>query len=730
MNRILFILVFALPSAFACAYDQNQKPTKAPINIEADTLTLFRNEEVIIANGKVKVVQNGDELFADQMTIFKEHSLFHAKGNVIQWSPENKNMIFGQEAILNNKNNTGVIKQFFLKNGENTTMASKYGEMLDKQHLVANNMVYSSCKVCESNFVANTPTWQFRTAESLWDRDSERVYHKHAKFDVFGFPVFYTPYISTPAPGAKRKSGFLIPKFEFSSSNLGFNAKFPYYFNIAPNQDATYAPRFTEFLGIVHEFQYRQLLNEGRFQLDFFGTRAPKFNLQAQKIPGKYNYIGSYRLESDYTIKSGPSAGFVSLDSKLMKDDLKTFNIKYGYGSDQVLLTDLNYRKLERHRFMSIRPLYFQDLRPGFSQKTTPQLYPLAEYYQDTQRFGHTIFGSANLAIMQRKEGLSYSRVSGRIGLNRKIKLPYTSNFFYGLDTGADIYEANWRVVTMPTNYPSANSTTDGNHRRYSTNLYTKVSNSSMFHFGDNTIIFEPVVMPVLTGLSATSHHIPNEDSQDPEISAANLFEVNRFKGFDRVEKGFRINYGLMASYTSYYIRDISMVFGQIWRKKAANEFNSFSGMNKRFSDYVSSLDITLTDWLTLVNNHRFAEQNMKVMRAENGFVGKFNRFTLNGLYSSTNKALLTDPTTRYRKELSGGVGVELYKGWALKFDLATRLGKKIPAAGKKALNYSTKLVYKSECIDFTVGVVRNYTNNKDVKPSTTPMIQIDIPAF
>ncbi len=85
---------------------------------------------------------------------------------------------------------------------------------------------------------------------------------KHAVLRVKGVPVLYTPYIQFPI-GDQRKSGLLFPSF--GTSDDGFDTAIPYYFNIAPNYDATLTPRYISDRGVGAELEFRYLHtnNEG-----------------------------------------------------------------------------------------------------------------------------------------------------------------------------------------------------------------------------------------------------------------------------------------------------------------------------------------------------------------------------------------------------------------------------------------------------------------------------------
>ena len=75
-----------------------------------------------------------------------------------------------------------------------------------------------------------------------------------------------TPYITFPISD-RRKSGFLPPTFGSSSDN-GFDFTLPYYWNIAPEMDATFAPRILGDRGVLLGGQYRYLIRRGDGQLD------------------------------------------------------------------------------------------------------------------------------------------------------------------------------------------------------------------------------------------------------------------------------------------------------------------------------------------------------------------------------------------------------------------------------------------------------------------------------
>ena len=89
---------------------------------------------------------------------------------------------------------------------------------------------------------------------------------RNAVLKVRGVPVFYTPYIQFPVSD-ERKSGFLFPVLGFSGDK-GTDLALPYYFNLAPNYDATLTPRWLGERGVAAEGEFRRLSRWDRTQFN------------------------------------------------------------------------------------------------------------------------------------------------------------------------------------------------------------------------------------------------------------------------------------------------------------------------------------------------------------------------------------------------------------------------------------------------------------------------------
>jgi LPS-assembly protein len=82
----------------------------------------------------------------------------------------------------------------------------------------------------------------------------------------------------------RRRSGLLSPSIGLSGRN-GFDYRQPYYFNLAPNYDATLIPRLMTDRGLQLGGEFRYLTETGRGV--FFGTYLPNDKTHRSRAPGR-----------------------------------------------------------------------------------------------------------------------------------------------------------------------------------------------------------------------------------------------------------------------------------------------------------------------------------------------------------------------------------------------------------------------------------------------------------
>ncbi len=121
---------------------------------------------------------------------------------------------------------------------------------------------------------AGRPDWLLRASRIDIDQAAQQGVGRNVELDFKGLPILYLPIVSFPV-GDARKSGFLFPSLGTSNRN-GFELAAPYYWNIAPNYDATLTPGYLSKRGatIGTEFRFLSEDSRGQFKSDWVPSDA------------------------------------------------------------------------------------------------------------------------------------------------------------------------------------------------------------------------------------------------------------------------------------------------------------------------------------------------------------------------------------------------------------------------------------------------------------------------
>lgn len=129
-----------------------------------------------------------------------------------------------------------------------------------ENHFVLRQLKFTTCP-------GENPEWVLTADELELDFEKGVGIAKGAKLEFFDIPILYLPYMSFPIDD-RRKSGFLYPFISTANDN-GFEFSIPYYWNIAPNQDATITPRYFTERGAMVTAEYRFITRRTNGALNF-----------------------------------------------------------------------------------------------------------------------------------------------------------------------------------------------------------------------------------------------------------------------------------------------------------------------------------------------------------------------------------------------------------------------------------------------------------------------------
>ncbi len=276
---LLFLSVFYATFAFAethtetqawtnCALSLNQQAAQYPKITPRpypDAVYLGADEGDIQLHGTSKlygnvIIQNNDILFnADNASFNKQNNLVNAHGNVILSS---SNAILKSPSIQYNiKNRTGVIEAAEYEVGaEGAHGKSRQIRQVDKNNLLLSEATYTTCPV-------SVDSWHFSSSKIRLDKETQIGHAENVTLRVGDAPVFYFPWLRFPLNN-QRLSGFLAPRARLQSNA---SVSLPYYFNLAPNYDATVTTSLLKDRGVKFDNEFRYLIknHQGTINYDF-----------------------------------------------------------------------------------------------------------------------------------------------------------------------------------------------------------------------------------------------------------------------------------------------------------------------------------------------------------------------------------------------------------------------------------------------------------------------------
>lgn len=708
---LLLILTFAAPFSYAADFKNKdlEDSFNKPAEVEADSMSYDKNNSSIIASGNVEVTQGGRMLNAEQVVYNRQENLVTAEGNISLMEADGT-VFFADKIELTGDLKKGVIEHFRAKFIDDSRMSADKAEKLDDSVITMKNIKYSPCKVCEED-PDSEPLWQVRANEATMNRQEQNVSYKHAFFDIKGIPILYTPYLSHPTPGADRKSGFLIPKYS-TDKIFGTTVKIPYYYNIASNKDLTIAPIFTANEGTILTSEYRHMIEQGSYYLEGSVTNPDKVDVNGNPLEGN-KMRGHIEGHGEFNLDDLWSVGFVG---KRSTDD--TYLQKYNFGYEDVLTSKAYTAAIDGRNFFSAETISFQGLKSNDDPGESPLIMPVANMHYETSP---AIDGSkwtvdGNLLMLKRDEGVSSNRVSLKGGW----QIPYMLQSGHLFEFKTSLRGDGYFVDDVPADPSRPNGyNLDG----FTSRLVPQAELTWKYPLIRDNIYLEPTTRLIVSPYGNNPNKIHNEDSQDVEFSDENLFDANHFTGYDRIEHGPRVNYGLRGSVFDVYNGDVNFVLGQNYRTKEDPNFGASSGLDSHFSDYVGMIGYNMGDRLGLnyrfrVDNNSFsfnrnsvgARVDINPVKFDLDYLSVYESFDSTGLNSDSSRELIIANTKielTDKWEISGGGNRNLEDGeW---------------------ISTKANVLYKGDCVDVSVEWFKEFTRDRDIRPNTTLSLQISL---
>ena len=233
-----------------------------PSFVFGDRITGRPDLETVI-DGHAELRRGKTSIRADRIEYYQPTDTLNSRGQVRVNSGGNR--FEGPELNLKLDTFEGFFTQpsyRFLSNGGNGQ--AERIDFIDDQRLVARNASFTTCE--RDDEASWSPAWVLTGTRFKFDQEAETGEATGAVLRFKGVPILVAPSLSFPL-SAKRKSGLLPPSFSADNTN-GTSVSVPYYFNIAPNRDATLTPTLMSKRGLdlTGEFRYLEPSYNGRLR--------------------------------------------------------------------------------------------------------------------------------------------------------------------------------------------------------------------------------------------------------------------------------------------------------------------------------------------------------------------------------------------------------------------------------------------------------------------------------
>jgi len=510
-------------------------PAGAPGQAAADRAEYGRDGTVTLS-GDAVIDEPGRRVRGEELVYRQREAIVTGQGGI--WLQNADLAVQAEAGELNLDTDAGRLERarYWIESRHLSGVADRIVQR-DRERYQLDGATFSSCPTGQRD-------WEFRAEEIALDRASGRGEAWHTTLHAGGVPVFYAPYVTFPIDD-RRQSGFLYPTLG-SSSEGGFEYAQPYYWNIAPNLDATLTPTLMTRRGLglggqvrwLHQFGDEDL---GRDQLDFFylpddrvdGGSRWSLSLDSQ---GRINPDLDYRLDinrvSDDQVLQDFSTNLDQSTTSHLRSDLRLDGRAGGWnlGLTARQWQTINPDIRERQHPYRIMPRLTASNRFGLGQ-WGEHLAPQLGVRADLTRFAHPsdrrVTGDrahAHLAL-----GQTFSDTWYR--LTPEVALDATS---YRLDgqqaPDADRYDDSAsRVVPL--------TSLDG--RLFLERAYGET--------GRYRALLEPRLYYLYVPYR-DQDDIPVFDTGLTTLSYSELFRPNRFSGGDRVADENALSYGLSWS--------------------------------------------------------------------------------------------------------------------------------------------------------------------------------------
>ncbi|MDH5183783.1 MAG: LPS assembly protein LptD, partial [Gammaproteobacteria bacterium] len=574
----ILAVVVALPfSAFTYAVDEDMwrmcipqelvpSPSTGKLATDSTRVSAARasrnKDKVLVLQGDVQIERGSQSLQAERAEYTEQNEYLQAEGNVLYRSEQLQ--LRGERAEVQMDKQSGRFEQIdYLYPELHVSGTAKRLIQHDENH---SNMEQVSFSTCDPD----DRIWQIKAKDIELNQETHQGIARDLSLYINDVPILPMPYLRFPI-GSERMSGLLFPEIAYDGGVGNLDLAVPYYWNIAPNYDATITPHMLSARGVM-------LQNEWRYLTPHSGGILEFEYLPDDRLTGTDRGLLAYKHKTQYT--SGWS-----------------HNAELNYVSEQTYYNDLGSNaELSRQPYLKnqLSSLYsrhqwnftgtvqaFQTLSGVEQYQRMPQLSIIRK--PDGNNRLNTLFNSEyNYFYAESKQNVG-SRLTTQIG----ISYPYTTTAGF-VTPRLSLHSSQYQLEDT-----LANTTSQSTRELPIFSL-----DSGLFferNLANNSLIqtLEPRLYYLYVPYVDQSP-LPVFDSADYTFDFNQLFRENRFTGADRIADANQLSMALSSRFLAANSGEelFSASLGQVlyFEDRQVQLLNATATQTDSNSDYVAEL--------------------------------------------------------------------------------------------------------------------------------------------
>jgi LPS-assembly protein len=576
------------------------------VSFEADGASYDNNSEQISVFGDVVMRRGEQSVRADKITWNRKSGQILAEGNIRYVDPDG-NQLFTDRLELTDELKAGAMENMLLALREGGRLAANKGERLEDGKVLLHNAAYTACAVEDDRGCPQTPSWRITAKRVIYDPEKKSLRFEGARPEVFGIKLMPLPGLQIATDG-RPISGLLIPDAKLSASN-GVQLSDTWYWRISDNRDlAVTGYVFTGALPMVSA-KYRQLNSQGAFQVTGYLTRSSRIPIGGTTTVSQPDFRGYFETNGRFQFSPEWSLTF---SGRVTSD--RTFLRRYDISRDDRLRSTVQLERINPDSYFSVSGWATQTLRVGDVQGQVPFALPEIDY---RRRFADPWLGGqfqlqVNSLAIGRTAGQDSQRAFASAQWDLRRLTPWGQEVSVTALARGDVYHSDQNGLTATAAYRG----NPGWQTRGVATVALDIKWPLVGEvFGGTQVLtprFQIVASPTLRNLE-----VPNEDARAIDLEDSNLFALNRFPGYDRIEDGLRFTFGIDWQFERPGLR-INSTIGQSYRlSNRPTLLPDGTGLSERTSDIVGRTEMRFGDVVKITHRFRLDKDNFAIRRNE-----------------------------------------------------------------------------------------------------------------